>query len=159
MKVLKGLLAGVFIVLLYAQTVFAVAATTGVTPSKYDVFSGADQMKFVYLDTTNVVATSASETFKIEALGYKGGITEIYFRSSSTNCDVYVSEVDEAAATDSTTIIYITDIDVGYSPELSVSRRYRNRDGTNDKYLYFTISNQGGGATGDWDLIITYERY
>jgi hypothetical protein len=53
----------------------------------------------------------------------------------------------------------MTGINLGYSPELSANRYYTNRDTVPGNYLYLTIHNQGGGATGAWDLIITKDKY
>ena len=109
----------------------------------------------------DTVVVGASETFKIPVPDIRGRIKEIAFDSLSVDCDVWLSEKDEIAATSYLTRIYMDGINLGYSPELSASRHYVNQDTTQVAFLYFTVSNTSTGvnSTGAWNLDIIFERY
>jgi hypothetical protein len=157
---MKKVLMAVLMVLMFSAMVWAAA-----TPMQYtkvlEVGKGGSIAKIVFNNTSDSVDNASSETFKLDLGGpnWRGAIKEIYFESSSTNCDIWLSEVDEALATASETLIIIRDINLGASPGLYMERYFINRDPTAGNYLYLTISNQGGGATGAWDLILTKEKY
>jgi hypothetical protein len=156
---MKKVLMAVLMVLMFSTMVWA---ATPMTFTKV-LYVGANNsiQKIVFNNTSDTVLDNATETFKLDlgSPNSKGAIKEIYFESSSTNCNVWLSEVDEALATASETIIYMTGINLGFSPELSANRYYINRDSVMGNYLYLTIKAvAGGGATGDWDFIITKEK-
>lgn len=107
----------------------------------------------------NTVAASGSEEFRLPADAVKGKIVEIYFESASEDCDIFISESDDGVATALETILYLQNINLGYSPELAVPRYYYNRDDA--AYLYLTVTNASGSTTTGTGatLKLTYERY
>jgi hypothetical protein len=91
--------------------------------------------------------------------GAYGDIKEIYFESAtSTDCAVFLSEEDDVLATSDSTIISMTGINIGFSPELSTLRTYINRASTQVEELYLTVE-PTTLATGAWTLVLTYKTY
>jgi Fe-S cluster assembly iron-binding protein IscA len=133
------------------------------TAKEYDkilfVGDGGNISKIVF-NVTDTIATDGEKEYKLD-LGPRNGtgaIYEVYYRSASTDCDVWLSEVEGAAATDTETLIYMKNINVGYSPELTTRRFYINRDNPKSNHLYLTISNNTGGEITTWDFTITKEN-
>ena len=118
-----------------------------------------DNQRVKYTYTNDLSVTSAADKeFRLPADSSKGHIVEIYFESESTDCDIWLSESVDAAFSSADTILYITSINLGYSPELNSPRYYYNTSG--EGYLYLTIGNDdAGNPTATWILKITYERY
>ena len=107
---------------------------------------------------TDSVAGSATEEFRINADDKAGRIIGIRWESASEDCDIWGSESVDALATDADTLFHFTEINLGYSPELSSPIIYYNTLG--EAYLYITVKNDGAIATGTSAILkVIYERY
>jgi hypothetical protein len=103
------------------------------------------------------VAASTDQVFKITVDSAIGYVRNIAFEdATSLDCDVWLSEVEDAAKTAVETIIALDEIVAGYSPEISANVYFYNGDSPIDNVLYFTVSNQDAvNATGAWELTLT----
>jgi hypothetical protein len=115
-------------------------------------------VKFVYTGAT--VEKDTSLTTRITTPGPFGDIKEIYFKSLSTDCDVFLSEKDDVLVTDDSTIISMTKINKGFTPELSTLRTFVNRESTQVDEIYVTVEPTADhDHTGTWTLVLTYKIY
>jgi hypothetical protein len=115
--------------------------------------------KWIYNSGTVSLADTPTTTYyKIPVRDIQGRISEVSFESQSVNCDVWLGEIDALGATSYQTILLMSGINLGYSPELSVPRYYVNQDSTPAAFLYLTIKNLDTLITS-FSLSITFERY
>ena len=142
-----------FILLFFFPTISLAAGT--VTGTAYDVAEYSEAKMYIYTSTDGV-SQGADEVFKINTPGKFGRIAEIYFQSSSTNCDVWLSGLTGQTIGAATTYLSMTDINLSYSPQLEAPRFFLNRDTTPTADLYLTISEQSGTPTSTWTLVIVY---
>ena len=154
MKQLLFLMAAFLISL--AMYVQCYAAATLVT--SYTEKHVGENTRYIYTPK-DTVGPGSLEVFKIPTLKTDGKIEEIAFESGSDNVDIWLSGSDAQLATSVQTYIYITDINLGYSPEIK-ERDYINLDTPIVKYLYFTVDNNSDNQTetGSWILTIDYIR-
>ena len=125
------------------------------TPATCDeVQAGANTR---YICTIPTVAASTTIIFKIRSLKFSGKIDEWHFETSSTDCDVWLSGLNEQAST-AAPIIYYEGVNLSISVEIK-DRDYVNMDTPQAKYLYWTVKNDDAiNATGTSTLIIDYVR-
>jgi hypothetical protein len=129
------------------------AAATLVT-SKTEKQVGANtRYTYVVADT---VETGTPEVFKIPVLKTAGKIDEGSFVSTSPDVRVWCNGLDGQSFTDQPVFDWTIDT-LSFSPEMK-ARDYVNMDTVQDKFLYFTITNNSATATGTWTLTLDFIR-
>jgi hypothetical protein len=137
----------------FVTEVFAAATLVPDTDKTEKQIGSNTRYIYVVADT---VETGTPEVFKIPVLKTGGKLDEVSFSSTSPDVDIWISGLDAQAAT-AAPVLYITGIDIGYSPEIK-ARDYVNMDTTQAKFLYLTITNNSATATGTWTLTIDFIR-
>ena len=110
-----------------------------------------------YICTIPTVAASGSAVFKVPTLKTAGKIDEPYFETLSTDCDIWLSGLDNAAYTEAP-VFHFTGINLTFNPEIK-ARDYVNMDTVQVKFQYLTVDNQDAvNATGSSILILDFIR-
>jgi hypothetical protein len=109
----------------------------------------------LYYSSSDSVTNPTDQVFKIRVDSGLGFIRGISFESSSTDCDIWLSESEDAAKFAIETVVAIDSINLGAQPSLGEDVYFKNLDTTFVEFLYFTISNQdAGNPTGAWELAL-----
>jgi hypothetical protein len=102
--------------------------------------------KCLYTSTTSVL-TGETQVFDIKIPSVYGNITSFGIQSLSTDLDWWVSESEDATATEVETIIYVTGTNLGMSAieggMFGTPIYFRNKDTTETNHLYLTVDNDG----------------
>lgn len=150
MKKLVAILIGLFI----CGNAFAYDAD--ITGTCEAITDSARPQRCTYTLSTTV-AQGEEKVFRIDTPYAFGNIREVSFESASTDCNVWISEVDAKTSTEFETLISMDGINLGYKPEFTAPVFFRNRDTTEVAYLYVTVDNDSATATGtSTTIVITY---
>jgi hypothetical protein len=129
-----------------------VAATPLATASIEGVGSGVGVKIYRYESTTNVVA-GGSTVFSIAVPKFHGHVIGGRFESSSTDCDVHLSESDSQGIKSTQTVWAMEQVNLGETSYPDSSPYFHNMDSPNELILYFTVA-PDVLDTGNWVLIL-----
>jgi len=155
MKKLIVLLAMCFVFM--AGNLHAAPATALATANADFIDQFGRVVTYVYTSTTAVTQGNTT-IFKIATPAIAGSVRNMTFTSASPDADIWLAEKDELAITSAYTRIAKEGANLTYSPDLSIPRTYINRDTTAAAFLYFAIKNDSATSTGNWILVITYDK-
>lgn len=151
---MKKLLATLAMVLIFCGT--ALAYDTALTGTCVNVSNSDFLKQCTYTSSTSIVTTTP-KVFRLTVPSAFGNIRSAAFSSAtSTNCAYFVSEADAALATDTSTVLYVTNINLGGSVGLDPPVFFSNKDTTMGDYLYMKITPTTGN-TGAWVFTVIFD--
>lgn len=155
-RLIVTLLAGMVLMCGFSH-VSAAPATALATANADFIDQFGKTVTYVYTSTTAVTQGNTT-IFKIATPAIAGAIRNYTFTSSSLDADIWGSEKDEQAITSAYTRFAKEGVNLTHSPDFAIPRTYINRDTTAAAFLYFAIKNDSATSTGNWILVITYEK-
>lgn len=145
------------LVLGFCFTVCAHAASTTIAAAYINPVS-KDRTRMLYsYEGTTVVATETGQ-FKVPIPEVLGSLVRGSFKSASDDCTVWVATKEDAAFDDPEVILRFNNVDGGYGTNF-LPQAFRNRDATEDAYLYITVRNDDTDTdTGVWQFDLVFDE-
>jgi hypothetical protein len=142
---MKKILAAAILAICFTWNI-GICATVDLTGTCEWLDANRRIQKCLYTSTTSVT-TGNSQVFDLKIRSVYGNVTGFGIQSLSTDLDWWVSESEDATATEVETIIYVTGTNLGMSSieggMFGTPIYFRNKDVAETNHLYLTVDNDG----------------